>query len=149
MAMARPMPEEAPVTSVNIRSIAAKALAEADVYAKARPFVLGDARLMADTLRVTKLPLTLHPITRVEEARFSLGTLDVLDFANVDMAAHRYGKVSAMCGKASVEYIEKAIDLLARLHVLQHRPGGVEHGHQGGRRNDRSCRGPCRPGGRR
>jgi 4-hydroxythreonine-4-phosphate dehydrogenase len=89
--------------------IAAKALAEAGVYAKARPFVLGDARIMADTLQITKLPLTLHPIAKVQEARFTLGALDILDFANVDMTAHRYGKVSAMCGKASVEYIEKAI----------------------------------------
>jgi len=89
--------------------IAAKALAEASVYAKARPFVLGDTRVMADTLRITKLPLTLHPIAKLQEARFTLGTLDVLDFSNVDMAAHQYGKVSAMCGKASVEYIEKAI----------------------------------------
>jgi 4-hydroxythreonine-4-phosphate dehydrogenase len=91
--------------------IAAKALAEADVLAKARPFVLGDQAIMADTLRITKLPLTLHPIARVDEARFTPGTLDVLDFANVDMAAHRYGAVSPMCGKASVAYIERAIDL--------------------------------------
>jgi 4-hydroxythreonine-4-phosphate dehydrogenase len=34
-----------------------------------------------------------------------------MDFANVDMAAHQYGKVSAMCGKASVEYIEKGISM--------------------------------------
>jgi 4-hydroxythreonine-4-phosphate dehydrogenase len=33
----------------------------------------------------------------------------VWDFANVDMATHQYGRVSAMCGKASVEYIEKGI----------------------------------------
>ncbi|OGB93856.1 MAG: 4-hydroxythreonine-4-phosphate dehydrogenase PdxA [candidate division NC10 bacterium RBG_16_65_8] len=91
--------------------ISAKALAEADVYAKSRSFVLGDTRVMADTLRITKLPLTLHPIAALREARFTLGTLDVLDFSNVDMAAHHYGKVSAMCGKASVEYIEKGIAL--------------------------------------
>ena len=89
--------------------IAAKALAEGHVYTKARPFVLGDAHIMADTLRITRLPLTLHSISRLQEARFTLGTLDVLDFSNVDMATHQYGKVSAMCGKASVEYIEKAI----------------------------------------
>ncbi|RPI07232.1 MAG: 4-hydroxythreonine-4-phosphate dehydrogenase PdxA [Zetaproteobacteria bacterium] len=89
--------------------IAAKALAEADVYAKSRPFVLGDKTVMADTLRITKLPLALHPIANPQEARFVLGTLDVVDFSNVDMAAHRYGQVSAMCGKASVEYIEKGI----------------------------------------
>ncbi len=91
--------------------IAAKALAEADVYAKARPFVLGDKAVMADALRITRLPLVLTPIARVGEARFVRGTLDLLDFSNVDMAKHEYGKVSAMCGKASVEYIEKAIAL--------------------------------------
>ncbi len=91
--------------------IAVKALAEAAVYANARPFVLGDKAILADALRITGLPLTLHPIARVEDARFTAGTLDVLDFANVDMAQHAYGQVSAMCGQASVEYIEKAIDL--------------------------------------
>lgn len=89
--------------------IAAKALAEAAVYAKARPFILGDRNVMADTLRITGLPLTLNVIRDVGQARFVRGALDVLDLANVDMASHAYGKVSAMCGKASVEYIEKAI----------------------------------------
>jgi 4-hydroxythreonine-4-phosphate dehydrogenase len=95
--------------------IAVKALAEAAVYAKARPFVLGDRGVMADALRITSLSLTLRSIARVEEARFTPGTLDVLDFGNVDLAKHVYGQVSAMCGKASVEYIERGIDLaLAR-----------------------------------
>jgi len=89
--------------------IAAKALAEPGVYAKARPFVIGDRNAMADALRITRLPLTLNPIEGAAEARFSIGTLDVLDLANVDMARLEYGKVSAMCGKASVEYIERGI----------------------------------------
>jgi 4-hydroxythreonine-4-phosphate dehydrogenase len=89
--------------------IAAKALAEASEYAKARPFVIGDRSVMADALRITKLLLTLHPIAALSEARFEHGTLDVLDLHNVDMRKLEYGKVSAMCGKASVEYIEKGI----------------------------------------
>ena len=91
--------------------IAAKALAEAAVYQKARPFVIGDRHCMADALRITKLPLTIHPIAKVADARFTVGTIDVLDLANVDMAKLEYGKVSAMCGKASVEYIERGIDM--------------------------------------
>ena len=91
--------------------IAAKALADPGVYATSRPFVIGDTNAMADALRITKLPLTLHPIAKVAEAAFTHGTLDVLDLANVDMAKLQYGKVSAMCGKASVEYIEKGIAL--------------------------------------
>jgi 4-hydroxythreonine-4-phosphate dehydrogenase len=64
---------------------------------------------MADALRITKLPLTLHPVATLAEARFTVGTLDLLDLHNVEMAKHAYGKVSPMCGKASVEYIEKGI----------------------------------------
>jgi 4-hydroxythreonine-4-phosphate dehydrogenase len=91
--------------------IAAKALAEAPVYQKARPFVIGDRNCMADALRITKLPLTIHPIAKVADSRFAVGSIDVLDLANVDMAKLEYGKVSAMCGKASVEYIERGIDM--------------------------------------
>jgi 4-hydroxythreonine-4-phosphate dehydrogenase len=95
--------------------IAAKALAEPAVYQKARPFVIGDRHCMEDALRITKLPLSIHTIAKVAEARFAVGTIDVLDLANVDMAKLEYGKVSAMCGKASVEYIERGIDMaLAR-----------------------------------
>jgi 4-hydroxythreonine-4-phosphate dehydrogenase len=89
--------------------IAAKALAETSVYERARPFVIGDWNVMADALRITKLPLTLHPVATLAEARFTVGTLDLLDLHNVEMAKHAYGKVSPMCGKASVEYIEKGI----------------------------------------
>ncbi|HSC70476.1 MAG TPA: 4-hydroxythreonine-4-phosphate dehydrogenase PdxA [Candidatus Methylomirabilis sp.] len=100
--------------------IAAKALADPSVYAKARPFVIGDRNAMADALRITKLPLTLVPIGKVSDARFTHGTVDVLDLANVDMAKLQYGKVSAMCGKASVEYIERGITMaLAReIHAV-------------------------------
>lgn len=89
--------------------IAVKALAETSVYERARPFVIGDRNVMADALRITKLPLTLHPVATLAEARFTVGTLDLLDLHNVEMAKHAYGKVSPMCGKASVEYIEKGI----------------------------------------
>jgi 4-hydroxythreonine-4-phosphate dehydrogenase len=89
--------------------IAAKALEGAAVYGMARPFVIGDGQVMADALRITELPLRLHRITAVHDAGFTHGTLDVLDLANVDMATFEYGKVSAMCGKASVEYIERGI----------------------------------------
>jgi len=91
--------------------IAAKALADAAVYQKARPFVIGDRSCMEDALRITKLPLAIHPIAKVADCRFAVGSIDVLDLANVDMAKLEYGKVSAMCGKASVEYIERGIDM--------------------------------------
>jgi 4-hydroxythreonine-4-phosphate dehydrogenase len=100
--------------------IAAKALADPSVYATARPFVIGDRNAMADALRITNLPLTLAPISKVSEARFTQGVVDLLDLANVDMKRLEYGKVSAMCGKASVEYIERGITmaLAGEIHAV-------------------------------
>jgi 4-hydroxythreonine-4-phosphate dehydrogenase len=91
--------------------IAAKALADPSVYAKSRPFIIGDRNCMADALRITKLALNIAPISKVADAGFTHGTIDILDLANVDMAKLQYGKISAMCGKASVEYIERGIKL--------------------------------------
>lgn len=45
------------------------------------------------------------------------GALNVLDLANVNECAFRYGQVSAMCGKAAFEYIEKSIQLALSRHV--------------------------------
>jgi 4-hydroxythreonine-4-phosphate dehydrogenase len=45
------------------------------------------------------------------EARFEPATMDVLDLANVKWATLRVGKVSAMAGRAAVEYVVKAVEL--------------------------------------
>ncbi len=114
--------------------IAAKALAEPSVYAKARPCVIGDRNAMAEALRMSRVPLTLAPISRLADARFTHGTLDVLDLSNVDMARLQYGKVSAVCGKASVEYIERGIQmaLAGEMHALVTGPIHKESIHLGG-----------------
>jgi len=36
----------------------------------------------------------------------------VVDMKNVDMKKFRYGKISAMCGKAAIEYIKKGVDII-------------------------------------
>jgi len=55
--------------------------------------------------------LAVLPVARVAEARFQRGTMDVLDLANVKWATLGVGKVSAMAGKAAVEYVVKAVEL--------------------------------------
>ena len=91
--------------------IAAKALAQPEVRDKARPLVLGDARVMASAARLARLGQEVRPISRVDEATFAPDQIEVLDLANADPASFTIGRVSAVCGRAAYEYIERGVRL--------------------------------------
>jgi 4-hydroxythreonine-4-phosphate dehydrogenase len=55
--------------------------------------------------------VTLHAVDRIADCRWADGTLEVLDFANVDMATLPRCEVSAAAGRAGYEYLERAIRL--------------------------------------
>lgn len=92
--------------------VVVKALSEKEIYDLCRPVVLGDAKVLSRALRFTNLTnLKIHAIGDLSECSFEFGVIDVLDFDNVDLNRVPIGKVSAEAGKASVEYIIKAVDL--------------------------------------
>ena len=91
--------------------IAAKALADREVRDSARPLVIGDARVMAAAGRVSGLDLQVRALTQVSEASFAPDRIEVLDLANADPAAFAIGRVSAVCGRAAYEYIERGVRL--------------------------------------
>jgi 4-hydroxythreonine-4-phosphate dehydrogenase len=91
--------------------IAAKALAQPEVRDKARPLVIGDARVMANAARIAHLGQTVRPISRASEATFAPDRIEVLDLQNADPAAFTVGRVSAVCGRAAYEYIERGVQL--------------------------------------
>jgi 4-hydroxythreonine-4-phosphate dehydrogenase len=91
--------------------IAVKSLNEPHVYEICRPLVVGDLGAIKDALRITGLPLKIHVVDDVSDARFEYGTIDLIDLKNVDMNALAYGKVSAMCGNAAFEAVKKVIEL--------------------------------------
>ena len=94
--------------------IAVKALAQKHIYDICRPLAIGDYETMKDASeKITGLNLRLN---RLEEeslcsGEFKHGTIDLLDLHNVELSKLVHGSVSAMCGKACYEYIEKAIKL--------------------------------------
>jgi 4-hydroxythreonine-4-phosphate dehydrogenase len=91
--------------------IAAKALAHQEIYQICRPLVVGDANTMKQAIRITGVNLKVNPLHEVEEARFQYGVMDVIDLNDVDLAKLKYGKVSAMGGKAAFEAVQKVIEL--------------------------------------
>lgn len=91
--------------------ITAKALARDEVWDCCRPIVVGDAGVLAKAIALVAVPLAPHPIAELTEARFDLSAPDVLDLHNTDLSMLEPGKVSPVAGRASVDYVERAVEL--------------------------------------
>jgi len=91
--------------------VIAKALARPDSYAMANPIVIGDAGVMSQAIQIVRAGLDVRPVDRLDQAKFTDGTMEVLDLKNVEMSRLKRGEVSAMCGKAAFEAITRSIEL--------------------------------------
>lgn len=119
--------------SGNGPEISVKALMRPDVYERCRPVIIGDAVCMEEAVRVVEgaQAFRIHAIQRMEDAKFSYGTIDVLDMGLVEIAKRLYrkdwnekaaimGEEAAgeayreshkMCGEAAFQYVKKVIQL--------------------------------------
>jgi 4-hydroxythreonine-4-phosphate dehydrogenase len=88
-----------------------KAFAEHDLHAICRPLVLGDARVLRAAAQVCRVDQAIRAVDDPSSAAFTRGGIDVLDFANVAADAWTWGHLSAACGRAAVEYIDRAMEL--------------------------------------
>ena len=91
--------------------ICANALSRADVYERCRPLVVGDVRVLQQAVNLLQLPITLHAITSVADARFEHGVIDVFDLHLCDPADIQYGVVSAVAGEAAFASVVRVIEL--------------------------------------
>ena len=80
--------------------IAIKALLNDSIHAICRPLLVGDAGVFNDIVQRLKLPATVNAISKVQDAAFKKGTVDVFDLKNVDPAKLVFGEISAMAGNA-------------------------------------------------
>jgi 4-hydroxythreonine-4-phosphate dehydrogenase len=98
-----------------------KALSSKEVYDSSRCIAVGSLKVLRSLLPVVGLgENALRRIENPEEAVFENGHVNVIDLDNVDMAAFEIGKISAMCGRAAYEYIERSIQLTkaGRAHAV-------------------------------
>lgn len=89
--------------------VTAKALSSSEVWDYCRPLVVGDADVLGQACGFTEGISALHPITDPTQARYDPAMPDVLDLDNVDVRHLQPGIVSAACGRAAVDYIERAV----------------------------------------
>lgn len=88
-----------------------KALSKEETYKVARPVVIGDAAVLEDASKVAKAQVEIRPVDEPSSAKFEHGTVNVVDLKNIVLRELKMGKVQAMAGKASVEYVKKAVEM--------------------------------------
>jgi len=91
--------------------ITVKTLSEKKIYQSAKPLVISDSRLIEQAIKISDLSLKINSINNPEEGLYTYGTIDVLDLINYDISLQQWGKVTKAGGKASFEFIERAIRL--------------------------------------
>jgi len=80
-----------------------------DILESARVVVLGDADVVEAAIGSKELDIEVNPVSAVQDASFENGTLDVVDFDNVSDID--FGEVRGEYGRASIDYVQEAIDL--------------------------------------
>lgn len=90
-----------------------KALQHADLYARCRPIIIGDATALEQAKSFIGNPeLAIHRCASVEDALFTPGTVDVLHLDLIaDMSKMPIGKISAEAGMAAFASVRKTIEL--------------------------------------
>ncbi|MGN1163727.1 MAG: 4-hydroxythreonine-4-phosphate dehydrogenase PdxA [Candidatus Ornithospirochaeta sp.] len=78
----------------------------------AKIIVVGSKKVFEETERLCGIPKSIYnSISDPREAVDAGNTVNIIDLDNIDMSEYKVGTVSAMCGKAAYEYIEKSIEL--------------------------------------
>jgi len=89
-----------------------KALAHTDVFARCRPLVVGDRRILRRAAGFLDSPLPpLEEIDDPASGVYAPGSLSLLDLRNADPAQIPLGQMRAAAGRAAVEYVCQACDL--------------------------------------
>lgn len=104
--------------------IIAKSLFIKEIYELSHPLVIGDANAMKEGVTIAQVPLRVRSIREVKEAKFEYGTIDVIDLRNLEVNKIEMGQISKTAGKASVEFIQKAVQLALKgeIHAMATAP---------------------------
>ncbi len=90
--------------------ITIKALNNKEIYKKSRPVAIGSKIVMKDALRFIPSILNLNIIEDIAQVKGNFGTIDMIDLNNILLNEFKYGEAGKKAGKASIEYIFKAIE---------------------------------------
>ena len=110
-----------------------RAHAQADLYRRCRPIVVGDAGRLRLAAAAVGSNLTVKALADPADARFTPGTVDCVDLGLIPEGLP-WGKVSPIAGDAAYRYIERAVALAMarRIDAICTAPLNKEALHLGG-----------------
>ena len=91
--------------------VTVKALREASVYDKCRPFVVGNAAAIRAASDMAGGGIDTRVVQSIDDVRGDAGGVDVLDIENLDYASIETGRVSEAAGRAAIEWVLEAGNL--------------------------------------
>lgn len=93
--------------------ITVKALADASLYDRCRPIVVGDAKMIEQAKGFVGHPeIAVNPVKSVVDAKFKAGTIDVYQLDLIeDVDAFKIGEVSVEGGNAAFQSVKTLIEL--------------------------------------
>jgi len=91
--------------------VVVKALCDRDIYTISRPLLVGECATIMAALKFIKEPVKLHTVEKPSDTQGEFGTIDILDMHNLQRDMVNMGKISPLCGRASMEFIEKGVRL--------------------------------------
>jgi 4-hydroxythreonine-4-phosphate dehydrogenase len=89
-----------------------RALLAEEVYKVCKPLVIGEGMTMKKAIEKVGSRVALNTVNSAGEAKGQFGAIDLLDLQNLDFSQVVMGQPSAASGKAGVEYITKAVELI-------------------------------------
>ncbi|MCX5910036.1 MAG: 4-hydroxythreonine-4-phosphate dehydrogenase PdxA [Deltaproteobacteria bacterium] len=89
--------------------LVAKSLSMEETRRLCRPAVIGDARVMEEAVRLTRVSLRILPRKNWDGVSGQAGLMEMFDLANLDPQDYRIGEVNARAGQACLQYLELAI----------------------------------------
>ncbi|MGI6069712.1 MAG: 4-hydroxythreonine-4-phosphate dehydrogenase PdxA [Blautia sp.] len=115
--------------------IVVKALAKKDVY-QHEYVVYGAADILQYYNEMLKLGLNIHPINDLSE--YLSGAVNVIDSCGLKMEEYEIGQLSAKCGDAAYQYIERSIKdaMDGKIQAVVTGPLNKEALHMGGHHFD-------------
>ena len=91
--------------------ITLKTFLKTEIFEVCKPIVIGDLKILENTARSLNLKVSIRRIQSVSEIHGGIGIVDIIDLGNIDLSSFEARKASAQGGKASLEYIRKAVSL--------------------------------------
>jgi 4-hydroxythreonine-4-phosphate dehydrogenase len=91
--------------------VIARAWAELALWELARPFVIGQVKVMERALGLTGTQASVEPIANPEEAMPGPSVIPCMDVTGPDLSDLKPGRVDARAGRAAFEFLVTAIDL--------------------------------------